>query len=86
MVKMRKKQKEYELEINQKVNDIQGDLQARSRELHDTINSINHEYTKMMDTLSDKQKRSLSTLTEAVKEQQKKTDASNTDATDEPPT
>ena len=85
MVKMRKKQKAYEESINQKVNDLQGDLQERSKELHNTISSINHEYSKMMGTLSDKQKRTLDHLTkEAEAQQNTEPPASNTD--DAPPT
>ena len=68
--KLNKERRDYEGIIEEKMAQLQRDIQSRSRDLHDSIQMINQEYTKVMRSMSLQQRQEAEKLTQKLKEYQ----------------
>ena len=69
--KLAKERKEYEALIEQKMKALEKDIHDRSRNLHDSIQMINHEYSKLMRDMSLKQREGMNQMMQTMKQRVK---------------
>ena len=81
--KLNKERRDYEGIIEEKMAQLQRDIQSRSRDLHDSIQMINQEYTKVMRSMSLQQRQEAEKLTQKLKEYQEQVKLDPDDHTNE---
>ena len=67
--KLRKERKEYEVLIEQKMKTLEKDIHDRSRNLHDSVQMLNQEYSKLMRDMTLKQKKEVNNMMKNLKKQ-----------------
>ncbi len=69
--KLKRERKAYEDEIKGKMEQLQTDISNRSRDLHDSIQMINQEYSQLMKSMGVQQKQQATQLRNKIKDYQK---------------
>ncbi|MBL6723290.1 MAG: hypothetical protein ISQ13_04675 [Candidatus Margulisbacteria bacterium] len=67
--KLAKERKEYEALIEQKMKALEKDIHDRSRNLHDSVQMLNQEYSKLMRDMSLKQKKEVNDMMQHLRQQ-----------------
>jgi Skp family chaperone for outer membrane proteins len=84
--KLNKDRLKYQQMIEEKMNAMQTDIHSRARDLQDSIQMINQEYTKVMKSMSLQQRQSAEQLSQAVRDARKKADeGANQKSPEKPP-
>lgn len=82
--KLAKERREYELVIKQRMEDLQKDIQHRSRDLHDSMQMINQEYSQLMKSMNMQQKNAAGELAKRLAKHQNILRRKNQDAAEAP--
>jgi uncharacterized membrane-anchored protein YhcB (DUF1043 family) len=70
-LKLNKRRKQYEHDIKDQLTDLQKDLASRSRDLQDSIQMINQEYSQLLTSMSKDQQKNAELLRKKVVDLQK---------------
>jgi len=70
--RLAKERENYERQIKDKIDHLQKDISNRSRDLHDSMQIINQEYSQLMKSMNVQQKQNVEQLKQKIQEHQEK--------------